>query len=206
MAETPLRQSPLGQFISENRNPVPTREDGVILTEIAFLGYINLRGNPREKGFLKAVEKTLGVNLPLKPNTRSVANKVNILWLGPDEWLLITPSDQETHLSQTLGNSLSQIHASVTDITGGQTLLKLSGQSSAKLIAKGCSLDLHPRVFGSDQCAQTLLAKTPIVIWKPDGTSSYNIIVRRTYADYLAYWLKDAGYEYGLTLLPESSA
>lgn len=206
MADTPLRQSPLAQFISENRNAVPTRETSVILTEIPFLGYINLRGNPGDKGFLEAVEKTLEVSLPLKPNTGSVVNKVTILWLGPDEWLLITPSDKETHLYQTLGNSLSQIHASVTDITGGHTLLKLSGQSSTKLIAKGCSIDLHPRVFGSAQCAQTLLAKTPAVIWKPDGTSSYNIIVRRTYADYLAHWIKDAGYEYGLAFLPETSA
>lgn len=205
MTDTPLRQSPLAQFISENRNTVPAGEAGVILTELPFLGYINLRGNPKEQEFLKTVERTLEVSLPLKPNTGSVVNKVNVLWLGPDEWLLITPSDQETQLSQTLRNSLSRIPASVTDITGSQTLLKLSGQNSLKLIAKGCSLDLHPRVFGSGQCAQTVLAKAPIVVWKPDGTSSYNIIVRRTYADYLAHWLKDAGYEYGLALLPESS-
>ena len=205
MSDTPLRQSTLAQFVSENRAAVPTRESSVLLTELPLLGYVNLRVNPNDQRFLKAVEKTLGVNLPLKPNTGSVANTVSVLWLAPDEWLLITPSDQETQLVQTLGDSLGQIPTSVTDITGSQTLLKLSGQSALKLIAKGCSLDLHPRVFGSGQCAQTVLGKAPIVVWKPDETSSYNIIVRRTYADYLAHWLKDAGYEYGLALLPESS-
>ena len=205
MSDTPLRQSTLAQFVSENRATVPTREPSVLLTELPLLGYVNLRGNPNEQRFLKAVEKTLGVNLPLKPNTGSVANTVSVLWLAPDEWLLITPSDQETQLVQTLGDSLGQIPTSVTDITGSQTLLKLSGQSALKLIAKGCSVDLHPRVFGPGQCAQTILAKVPIVIWRPDDTPTYNIVVRRTYADHLARWLEDAGYEYGLALLPASS-
>ncbi|MDP7578009.1 MAG: sarcosine oxidase subunit gamma family protein, partial [SAR202 cluster bacterium] len=123
MSDTPLRQSPLAQFVSENRATVPTREGSVLLTEIPLLGYVNLRGNPNEQRFLKAVEKTLGVNLPLKPNTGSVTNTVSVLWLAPDEWLLITPSDQETQLVQTLGDSLGQIPTSVTDITGSQTLL-----------------------------------------------------------------------------------
>ena len=195
----------MAQFIAEDRASVPADKAGVLLGERPLLGYVNLRGDPAEQRFLEAVEGVLGVGLPLEPNTVSVAREMAALWLGPDEWLVVTPPDQETGLAQALADPLREMFASGTDVTGGQTLVNLGGPRVRDLLAKGCSLDLHPRVFVPGRCAQTMLAKATVVIWRPDGTPSYNVIVRRTYADYLARWLEDAAQEYGLAMQPGSA-
>jgi heterotetrameric sarcosine oxidase gamma subunit len=46
------------------------------------------------------------------------------------------------------------------------------------------------------RCAQTTFAKaTAVVANKADG--SYDLIIRRSFADYIAQWLLDAGQEFG---------
>ena len=70
------------------------------------------------------------------------------------------------------------------------------------MLAKGCPLDLHPLVFRPGDCAQTLLAKANIIIRCVDDSSSYELIVRRSFADYAALWLHDAALEYGCTVVP----
>src|SRR5262249_61660820 len=61
------------------------------------------------------------------------------------------------------------------------------------LLAAGCGLALPPRVFRPGQCAQTLFARMPIIL---DQTGAdppqYRLLVRRSYARWLAAWLIDA--------------
>ena len=68
------------------------------------------------------------------------------------------------------------------------------------MLAKGCPLDLHPRVFGPGHCAQSQIARVNAIIHQRDGSPSYDIVVRRSFADYLARWLDDAAAEYGLAV------
>ena len=95
---------------------------------------------------------------------------------------------------------LSGLRVAITDVSGGQTAVVLRGGFVRELVAKGCPLDLHPRVFGIGQCAQSHLAKAPILIRQVDGQPSFEIIVRRSYADYFWLWLEDAAAEFGLAV------
>ena len=91
------------------------------------------------------------------------------------------------------------MHVAVTDITGGQTVISVTGPAARDVLAKGCPLDLHPTVFKPTHCAQTLLAKANVVIRCIDDDSpSFELIVRRSFAEYAAGWLEDAGVEYGV--------
>ena len=84
--------------------------------------------------------------------------------------------------------------ATVTDVSAQRTTLRLTGSRARDLLAKGCSLDLHPRVFGSG-CAQTMLARSQVVlVARADG--GFRVLVRSTFALYLAEWLLDAASEY----------
>ena len=49
---------------------------------------INLRGKNRD--FITKIGKELSIILPTDPNTSSGNEKLNILWLSPDEWILYT--------------------------------------------------------------------------------------------------------------------
>ena len=80
-------------------------------------------------------------------------------------------------------------------------MINLSGENARDALAKGCTLDLHPRVFTQGQCAQTLIAGANATIHCVDAAPSLDIIVRRSFAEYLALWLHDAAQEYGAAVI-----
>jgi sarcosine oxidase subunit gamma len=100
-----------------------------------------------------------------------------------------------------LRNGLRGRRCSVTDISDGQTILHLHGSRVLDVLRKGCSLDLRAPAFRAGFCAQTMIAKTGALIGCIDRPSSLYLIVRRSFAEYLALWLKDAATEYGFRML-----
>ena len=116
-----------------------------------------------------------------------------IYWLGPDEWLLATELGREKDLAAQLGKNLAGQPHSLVDVTGGQLLMRLTGQRAREVLAKGCTLDLHPRAFKVGQCAQTTLAKASMLIALADDTPAFDLIVRRSFAEYAARWLRHSG-------------
>ena len=181
-----------------------TGNPGVILTERPFLGYVNLRGDAGDATFPAAVEGVLGVALPLDPNTIAEGEDLTVCWMGPDEWLIILRPGDQTRCVADLRQALGEHHASAVDTTGGYTLVNVAGARRRELLAKGCTLDLHPRNFSPGQCAQTNLGKTGVLLI-PRGDSSdaesFDVIVRRSFSDYLGIWLEHSAREYGLRVI-----
>jgi sarcosine oxidase, subunit gamma len=192
---SPLRSFPPAVILSGRA------EAGVVLTERAFCGHVNLRGNPNDAAFLAGVQRCCGVALPIQPNTVSASANITALWLGPDEWLLVSAPSTEQQLVSSLQDALRGLRFAVTNITDGQTVLHLQGKSAIDVLRKGCSLDFHPRVFKPGHCAQTLVAKAGALIHYIDQSPSLDLIVRRSFAEYLALWLKDAATEYGFRMV-----
>ena len=199
MSDVILQQSPLIDCKRISASNSAPEEAGAVLGEQAFWGHINLRGDPNEPAFLQAVAEVLGSELPLTPNTVAISDKLTAFWLGPNEWLLLMPSEQQEPIIEQLRAALAGVFAAVTDISSGQTVITLSGQCIRAVLAKGCTLDLHPQIFQVGQCAQTLVAKTGALLW-PCDEAGINIIVRRSFADYLWTWLIDAADEYGFAV------
>ncbi|PBC49169.1 sarcosine oxidase subunit gamma, partial [Rhodococcus sp. ACS1] len=66
------------------------------------------------------------------------------------------------------------------------------------ILAKGCSIDLHPTVFRPGTAVQTMLGLAGVILTALDDTGTdYRILVRASFARYLAAWLIDAAEEYG---------
>ena len=77
-------------------------------------------------------------------------------------------------------------------------IVRLEGTNAEKareMLAKGCSLDLHPRVFAPGQCAQTLLQHANIMLESLDG-GALRFYTDRSIAEWVAAWLEDAALEY----------
>jgi sarcosine oxidase subunit gamma len=189
------RESPLARFGLPARAQAQHASARVVCAERQFLGHINLRGNAKDPQFVAAVSGVVGTALPIVPNTVARGGDNVVCWLGPDEWLIITPTGREDAIARGLRAALDGIFAAVTEVSGGQTVLALRGDAVRDLVAKGCPLDLHPRSFGVDRCAQSHLAKAPILIRQVDEVPSFEIVVRRSFADYLWVWLEDAASE-----------
>ena len=198
------RQSPLSRFFDTASAVGPAEDATVVISERPFLGHLNLRGDPEDMGFTSAAAAILGLVLPTEPNTVAVNGALLALWLGPDEWLVVTPPSAQTQLSESLEAALHDMHCAVTDVTGGQTVITLSGPRARDVLAKGCPLDLHPSVFRPGHCAQTLVAKANVTIHCVDDSPSFELIVRRSFTDYTALWLHDAALEYGPSVVPPS--
>lgn len=182
----------------EQSNALPEAA-GIRLGERPFIGLINLRARADAVGLAK-VGKVLGVRLPTDPNTAVESDHDTVCWLGPDEWLVLTPAGEQAERSAQLRAALDGQFAAITDVSGGYVLITVAGPRCHELLAKGCTLDLHPRAFQSGRCAQTLLAKAGgLLIARVDD--HIDLLVRRSFADYLWRWLVDAAEEYGLAVV-----
>lgn len=171
--------------------------DDIQLVELAGVGKVILRGDPKDASFLAAVRDAVEIDLPLAPNTSSETLPLSAIWLSPDEWLLTCAGGSEVNVFGALSTALSSQHAAVVDVTDSRTVLRLSGPRARAVLAKGCALDLHPRAFALGDVAQTMLAKSAVILHhtvddaEKEG-SEFDIYVPRSYADYLWSWLNDA--------------
>ena len=130
--------------------------------------------------------------LPLEPNTWVGWIGRDVLWLGPDEWLLLdgTEAKESGVLAAELTTLLSGTHHSVVDVSANRTVLELRGDDRHELVSTGCGLDLHPRSWRDGMCAQTLLARVPVLLQERSGAT--RIFVRPSCREWLLAWLLDA--------------
>ena len=156
---------------------------------------INIRGEATDTNFLDQTEKSLGLNLPIEPNTINNKNH-NSFWLGPNEWLIITEKDKGPEIIKSLRANLKNTHASINDISGAQIFFRLTGATVREILSKGCTLDLHPEKFKFGMCAQTNLGKSNILLGVNKEPNCFDLIVRRSYSDYICKWLTWAASEY----------
>jgi sarcosine oxidase subunit gamma len=206
VSERSTSESQLVLFEHEARAASIPAQARVICSERPFLGHINLRGDAGDPGFIASVASVIGTVVPISPNTVSRGHDNVVYWLGPNEWLIVTTDEREAAIARDLRQALANCFAAVTEVSGGQTVILLRGDSVHDMLAKGCPLDLHARAFGIDRCAQSHLAKAPILIRQVDAAPSFEIIVRRSFADYLWLWLEDAAAEYGLGIEAPASS
>lgn len=186
---------------SLRRSPLADRADdlaaastpAVALAEIPFASAVNLRVDPDGPAAARVAD-VLGVALPTVPNTVALAGDRAVLWLGPDEWLVVGPDGDAP--VRPLREALAGDRGSAVDVSANRTTIRLRGPKARDLLEKGCTIDLHPRVFASGQCAQTWLARAQIVLWQVDDEPEYRLLVRGSFAHYLCDWLIDAAGEY----------
>ena len=83
------------------------------MKEKTHVGKINLRGSLENKDFASTVGKILGIILPKEPCSISAKEKITCMWLGPNEWLLvsndtITKDSNDYELEKVSFNEISK--------------------------------------------------------------------------------------------------
>jgi sarcosine oxidase subunit gamma len=172
---------------------------GVAMAERRFPTIVDLRGDLSEEVFAAAAKGALGFALPAEPNSAAGDGALSALWLGPDEWWVVG-RDRPT-LAEDLAKAFEGKAAAVTEVGESRTCIRLSGPHARDLIAKGCPLDLHPKVFATGHCTQGMLAKAGILLHQVSDEPAYDVYVLRSFAEYLWLWLEDAAQEYGVTVV-----
>jgi len=185
----------------------------LVLTVMHDRAYVNLRGDANDAGFCVAVQNALDQPLPRTANTFT-RGCGRIYWLGPDEWLIATPAQAAQTVLGRLQRALAGRPGCATDISGGLVGLGLTGAEAAATLARGCTVDLHSRVFTDGRCVRCALARANVLLAcaaEPAGQGAaplpgaarqtgraFEIIVRRSFAEYVVLWLNRAGEEAGI--------
>ena len=155
------------------------------IQELSFVKKINLRLDPNDKGCVSSSSKILGTMLPTKANTYST-NAINekIMWLGPDEWLIVSDDDD---VFLKLQNEIGDLEASVTDVSENRTIIRIRGSDVYVLLSKFLVLDLEKNLSTDSSCAQTLFVKVPVLLVRNhyDGTPEIDIFTNRSHANYI---------------------
>jgi sarcosine oxidase subunit gamma len=192
MADTLERTSPLQPWAAR----FAQLPDSVAITEEPFVTMVELRIDPSGPG-ATAAAGLLGVELPTTPSIYAKGADAAVIWLGPDEWLVTGTSLKGSELEARLRDAVGPHGGAAVDVSGQRTTLRLCGWHSRDVLAKGTPLDLHPNAFGGGAAAQTRLGQTGVVLLAVDGGGTdYRILVRSSFARYLADWLLDAAEEY----------
>ena len=158
---------------------------------------INLRGNLENKEFSNKVGKILGMILPKESCSTSTKEKITCIWLGPNEWLLvtndtITKESNGYELEQLLFDSISKTNlGAVTNVSDHYTIFKLSGSNIFEILSKGCPFNFDSENFGNNKVVQTILNHIDVTIHKKTK-NEVDLYVRRSFANHLWDWLRDS--------------
>ena len=79
--------------------------------------------------------------------------------------------------------------------------MELSGSDARSVLMKSTGYDTHPDHFGVGKVVNTTFAKAQVtmrVVELSESDARYELVVRRSFSDYLWLWLQRAGAEYGM--------
>jgi sarcosine oxidase subunit gamma len=187
------RRTPLADMAQDLRDGSVTGPRQVHLVEQGYSTMIGLRMDPNSPA-AAAVEGRLGAQLPRRCGQVTAQGPHHVLWLGPDEWLVVSDEAADV-VVEALTAAVGDAHAAVVDLSANRTLLELSGPAARSVLEKGCPVDLHPRAFEADRAVATTLARVPLLLWQ-SGPDTYRLLPRSSMAQYVASWLLDAMQEF----------
>lgn len=176
----------------------------VVLLARAAIGRIVLRGDAADRAFVDAVRSVFGVRPPTTPSTLRRRRGNELLWLGPDTWLLLCPRETVGDLVGALEAALTGVPSQVVDTSDAGATIRLSGPGARRMMMRLTTLDVHPLAFPSGRVARTTLALTHGTVVAVDDAPTFDIHVGASACDYLWHWMVDAGR--GATLRRETEA
>jgi len=163
--------------------------------ELSNIPKINLRGNITDKDFITNIEKILNTLLPTEPNTSNSNNKLKIIWLSPNEWLIeIYAIKDFNKIFTDLQYSLNVQNTAITDVTENRTILNLNGSHLYKLLSKFMVIDLDKVLNKESSVAQTIFIKIPVLIVRnhqKNEKQNINLHTNRSHAQYIIDLLID---------------
>ena len=193
MADSLTAASPLSGWSEK----FSTLEPALHVQEEPFVTMFDLWADPQ--GPTAAwTSDILGLQLPTTPGTSVSNGTYTLIWLGPEEWLITSDKRPPALLEAALRPVVVEHGGALVDVSAQRTTIHLDGPSARDVLAKGCSMDLHPNVFADGTAVQTTLALTDVILVADSGGTGFRILVRAAFAPYLADWLIDAGEEYGV--------
>ena len=168
----------------------------VDVSEAPATGMITLRSDLADAGVQKAVKSVMGAGVP---ETLAVtdADAGQILWMSPDELMIVCAYDQADQVVADLIAALGKTHSMVVNVSDARAVFDLEGAATPEIIAKLAPIDMKSMQVGTVR--RTRFAQIPAAFWMTSKDSA-RIICFRSVGEYMYNQLRNsaqAGFEVG---------
>jgi sarcosine oxidase subunit gamma len=148
------------------------------------------------------MDLAIGVDFPREPCRAAMEGSRAVLWVGPDEWLLIAPDDSAEVLVAAMNEALGAVPASIVEVSDRNVAIEVAGPKAAEALNAFNPLDLDQAAFPIGMCTRTLFGKAEIVLWRT-SPETFRIEVWRSFAPYVLSCLEEVCREYGAGTRPD---
>lgn len=155
------------------------------------VGMVTLRGDLADGTLAGAVREAAGLDVPGVWQASLGDAGRDILWMAPDELLLLTDYAQAPALARRLDEALAGRHHLALDVSDARAVLDLSGAATAEVLAKGAPIDLSPAAFPPGAARRTHLGGIAVVFWRR-SEEDWRIACFRSFGRHLYDWLVTA--------------
>jgi sarcosine oxidase subunit gamma len=164
------------------------RECALLLTE----------GDKGKADLASTLQQLYGLTPPETPQSVRAAG-LELRWAGPGQWQAYSPQPGlAAKLQRQLGSA-----AAIIDQSDARASLTLAGGKARDVLAKGCSLDLHPRAFRTGDVALTAIAHMATQLVQLSEAPVYELSVFRSMAGSLWSWASASATEFGYEVLDD---
>ena len=171
--------------------PRPVRTSGVWIEDASDSAKVVVKAAPGTNAAIQLNGVKIGTS----------ADRLGALICGsrPNEWLLV---GERSAVIIAVADLDTSGHMTVTDVSHGRSLLRLSGPDSARTLAKLCDIDLGDHMTPDGAVTTTTVAHVRCEIIRNDlhdtttPERSYLLVVDSSYGDFFAHAVVDAMSEF----------
>jgi heterotetrameric sarcosine oxidase gamma subunit len=191
--------TPLSRIYKAGRHGVKDGDAGVSMAELTEFELVQVMARRGHwQAVAQACTKAYGKPAPAKPEVVEAEGAL-LIWSGPDQFFVLSPRGSQMEKARKAFAGT----ASLSEQSDGRALIRISGARARDMLAKVCSLDLHPAVFPVGAAAATSIDHTAVNLWRVEdvgGEAAFHLLVFATFAESLWRTLLDSGAEYGVAI------
>lgn len=149
------------------------------ITELKDLGMVQIRADLDASG--AAIAAAAGVAVPAVTRA-TVSGARTLVWMSPDELLLVLPKAEAEAATQALIQALGSDHSLVLDVSDMRAAFAVEGPKATQALMKLCPTDFA--AMPADGARRTRAAQVACGIWRKG--EGFVIVGFRSVGDYIA--------------------
>jgi sarcosine oxidase subunit gamma len=158
--------------------------DGLVsVEETGPVGMLTLRGDLSSAGFQKAICDLTGTGFPAQRKAEVNGDKA-VLWMSPDELLVLVPYADAVQSVATLRAALADEHHLVENVSDARAVFTLKGADLRDVIAKIAPVDMSADAIGAGDMRRTRFAQVAAGFWMLDNETA-QVVCFRSVGDYM---------------------
>ncbi len=137
--------------------------------------------------------------LKLKDESLSVAcnNDTRILWNGPKNWLLVTPTKD---LLKNISQNFKETDFAVTDLSHSKAIIEIEGKDAKEVLKKGCPFNFTT-LEKNNSINSTYNGIAITVDMLDSNPDKVRLFALRSFGESLHHSISDASLEFGFNLI-----